>query len=85
MFPTEYSLSGWFKWTGPNLGNTNLLFKLAINNKKDSENTSVLGFRILSVIANVNDGYYPTTQTYQTMTGNGREIRDDLMAHKDLK
>ena len=66
MFPPEYFVSGWFKWTGPYNG-WHMAFRLTTNNKPDNSDASKLGDRTLSMFMHPNLNYYPATYHYVNM------------------
>jgi len=66
MFPPEYFVSGWFKWTGTYSG-WHLAFRLTINNKPDNQDASRLGDRTLCTFLHPNLNYYPATYHYTNM------------------
>jgi len=52
MFPLEYSVSGWWKWTGSYTADWHMLFRFTMNNIPDNQDVSRAGDRALSVFAN---------------------------------
>lgn len=83
MFPPEYSVSGWFKWTGPYNG-WHLVFRLTTNNKPDNQDASRLGDRTLTIFDNPNQNYYPCTYHYANMNGAGEANRATAVLHGPL-
>ena len=70
-FPTEYSVSGWYKWVGPYTADWHLVFRLTMNNKPDNTDASKHGDRDLTIFANRNLNYYPCTYSYANMNAGG--------------
>ena len=80
MFPTEYSVSGWFKWMGSQSG-WYMAYRLTMNNKVDNQDASRLGDRDLSVFLHSNQNYYPSTYTYTNANMGGDANRQDAINH----
>jgi hypothetical protein len=76
MFPHEYSVGGWFKWTGAFNG-WHMMYRLTINNKPDNQDASRLGDRTLAVFFHPNMHYYPATYHYVNMNMGGDANRWD--------
>ena len=70
-FPPEYSVSGWFKWSGVYTADWHLVFRFTINNKPDNGDASKLGDRTLAVWANRGQYYHAPTYSYTNMVGGG--------------
>jgi hypothetical protein len=70
-FPTEYSVSGWFKWDGEYKGDWHSVFRLTINNKADNADYRRLGDRVLTVFANIQEFLHFPTYKYTGMKGEG--------------
>jgi len=66
MFPPEYFVAGWFKWSGPYVG-WHMAYRLTMNNKADNSDASKLGDRTLSLFLHPNLHYYISTYHYSNM------------------
>jgi len=49
QFPEEYSVSGWWKWTGPYTTDFHINFRLMVNGKPDNADHTRMGDRALCV------------------------------------
>ena len=70
-FPTEYSVSGWFRWSGAFTAEWTSLFYLSINAKADWADGQKLGDRVLGCQAHSSNFYYSLTYKYDNMNGAG--------------
>ncbi len=80
MFPPEYCVAGWFKWTGTYEG-WHMAYRLTINNKPDNQDASRLGDRTLAVFLHPNLHYYPATYSFANMNMGGDANRWDSVHH----
>jgi hypothetical protein len=66
MFPTEYAVSGWFKWTPTTLRSEwHEMFRLTVNSPADLQDLSRLGDRTLAAwTGRTCDCYHFTSYTY---------------------
>jgi hypothetical protein len=76
MFPHEYCVGGWFKWSGAFNG-WHMMYRFTINNKPDNQDASRLGDRTLAVFFHPNMHYYPATYHYVNMNMGGDANRWD--------
>jgi hypothetical protein len=76
LFPPEYSVGGWFKWSGAFNG-WHMMYRFTINNKPDNQDASRLGDRTLAVFFHPNMHYYPATYHYVNMNMGGDANRWD--------
>lgn len=70
-FPVEYSVSGWYKWTGPYAADWHLVFRLTMNSKADNQDYQRMGDRVLTVFANKANFYHCPTYKYVNMNAAG--------------
>jgi hypothetical protein len=69
-FPTEYGVSGWFRWSDASKQPWHLAFRLTINDENINKDVDVLGDRGLTTF--VGDKIYAlATYTYTNMNGAG--------------
>ncbi|CAD8123997.1 unnamed protein product [Paramecium sonneborni] len=72
-FPSEYSLSGWFKWKQTTMEQWHLAFRLHINKEETNKNAERLGDRTLAAwVSPAQDGIYAfATYSYKNLNGAG--------------
>ena len=79
IFPDEYSVGGWFKWTGEYKAEWTLLFRLTANDKTDNRDTQRAGDTVLTPWAHRNQFYSFWTYSYNDMTGGQNlRVKDDI-------
>jgi hypothetical protein len=83
-FPLEYSVSGWYQWSGAFTADWHLVFRLTINNKADNQDYQRLGDRTLTIFANKNNFYHCPTYTYTNMNAAGNANVVQNLAHGGL-
>jgi len=80
MFPPEYFVAGWFKWSGAYVG-WHMAYRLTMNNKADNSDASKLGDRTLSLFLHPNLHHYVATCHYVNMQMGGDANRQDAINH----
>jgi hypothetical protein len=80
MLPPEYSVSGWWKWTGTYNGWCSV-YRLTMNNKPDNQDAGRLGDRTITLFDNPNLNYYPATYHYTNMNMAGDPNRYQAVPH----
>jgi hypothetical protein len=71
MFPSEYGVTGWFKWSGAYIADWHMHFRLTINAKADNGDYTKLGDRVLALWANKGLFLYGSVYRYDNMVGAG--------------